>query len=218
MPHPEEVLAGLAAIADRHWFVALAWRALLAGALACAWAGWRPSRRTLLRLLAAPLFSVALLAFAARNPFNGAVFAALGFGALAAGARAGGEPVALGDRPAVALGALLLGFGWIYPHFLGGGPTFAALYRAPTGVLPCPTLSVVIGVTAACDGLGPRGWRFALAAAGVFYGAFGAFRLGVRIDLVLLLGALALLAAAAVRVSAPRERGRPAHGGASLEG
>lgn len=194
MPQPEEVLAGLAAIADRYWPLALAWRALLVAALAAAAAGWRPTQRAALRLLAATLLSVALLAFAGRNPFNGAVFAALAVGALAAGAKRGAAPVARGGRFEVALGAALLAFGWIYPHFLGGAPALAALYRAPTGLLPCPTLSVAIGVTLAGGGLGSRGWSLALAAAGVFYGAVGAFRLGVGIDLALLLGALVLMA------------------------
>ena len=38
-----------------------------------------------------------------------------------------------------------------------------------------------------------RGWLRALAAAGLFYGGFGAFVLGVTIDVMLLLGAATLL-------------------------
>jgi hypothetical protein len=75
-------------------------------------------------------------------------------------------------------------------------------YGAPTGLVPCPTLSLMIGFALIAGGLAARTWSLTLAAAGVFYGAFGAARLGVTIDLALIAGALGLVVLAAL----PRDR------------
>ncbi|MBK8697892.1 MAG: hypothetical protein IPN17_38005 [Deltaproteobacteria bacterium] len=49
----------------------------------------------------------------------------------------------------------------------------------------------MIGVALLCGGLG-RSWARLLSVAGAFYALFGVLRLGVRIDLALLAGAIAL--------------------------
>lgn len=85
----------------------------------------------------------------------------------------------------------MIGFGWIYPHFLDNATPMEYLYAAPTGLIPCPTLSIVIGFTLILGGLRLRPWCLVLTIMGLFYGVFGAGRLGVKIDGVLLLGALA---------------------------
>ncbi|PLW83854.1 hypothetical protein CWI75_00380 [Kineobactrum sediminis] len=90
----------------------------------------------------------------------------------------------------------MIGFGWLYPHFLDNTTSLVYLYAAPTGLIPCPTLSIVIGFTLILGGLGSRSWCLVLAMMGLFYGVFGAARLGVRIDGVLILGALAAACAA----------------------
>jgi hypothetical protein len=61
-------------------------------------------------------------------------------------------------------------------------------------LIPCPTLSVAVGVNILLCGLGSRVWSLTIVAASMFYGVFGWLYLGVRIDLLLLGGALALLA------------------------
>jgi len=58
------------------------------------------------------------------------------------------------------------------------------------GSRPCPTLSIVIGLALVLGGLGSRAWSVVVGATGIFYGIFGAAHLGVRLDWVLLLGAL----------------------------
>jgi hypothetical protein len=90
----------------------------------------------------------------------------------------------------------MIAFGWAYPHFLRGD-AFALLVAAPLGVIPCPTLAAVIGVALIADGLGARAWSWTLAATGVFYAVFGVARLGVWIDVALLVGSVALMARAA---------------------
>src|SRR5947207_257610 len=90
-------------------------------------------------------------------------------------------------------GAVMIAFGWLYPHFLEQRSPALYLVAAPMGLIPCPTLSLIIGLTFLAGGFGSRAWMFVLAAAGLFYGVFGAARLGVRIDLVLAAGALSLI-------------------------
>ncbi len=108
------------------------------------------------------------------------------------------EPVHIGPTGLVATGVLLFAFGWVYPHFLKTDAWVRYLYAAPTGLVPCPTLSAVVGLALIINGLGSRAWSRIVSATGVLYGLISAFRLGVTIDLVLLAGAIALAAVATV--------------------
>ena len=92
----------------------------------------------------------------------------------------------------------LIVFGCAYPELGGATSWWAALWEAPVGVIPCPTLAVVIGLALLGDGLGSMPWSLALSGLGLFYGIFGAWYLGVSIDWVLFIGA-ALLALEALR-------------------
>jgi hypothetical protein len=92
-------------------------------------------------------------------------------------------------------GALLVVFGFVYPHFLATDSWAARMYAAPLGLLPCPTLSALIGVTLMFGLFREREWSPILASAGLLYGAIGAFRLGVAIDVVLIGGSAMLVTA-----------------------
>jgi hypothetical protein len=127
-----------------------------------------------------------------QNPFNGLVSVVVGLGSAAVGATMDDRPVQLGAPWRVAAGLAMLAFGLVYPHFVHADSVLTYLYAAPTGILPCPTLSVIVGFGLALDGLGSRVWSALLAATAASYGAIGAFRLGVSIDLMLLMGAIAL--------------------------
>ncbi len=96
-------------------------------------------------------------------------------------------------------GLALFAFGWAYPHFLDSAALLPYLYRAPTGLIPCPTLAIVIGLALLLDGLGSRRLCLALGIVGLFFGVFGVARLGVAVDWTLLLGAVVILARAALR-------------------
>ena len=87
----------------------------------------------------------------------------------------------------------MFAFGWVYPHFLDTSTSLTYLYAAPTGLIPCPTLSIVIGVGLIVGGLGSRAWSIFLGALGDFYSIFGAVRLGVVLDWVLLFGSLMIV-------------------------
>lgn len=193
MPTPEEILAGLETIASEAVAVAIAWHVAIAAAGVALYVGWRPTRRTAAVLLGLPAASVAVLALVFDNPFNGFVFALLAAALVALGLGVERRPVRpTGSRWPLVAGAAMIAFAWGYPHFLESRPAIAYLWAAPVGLIPCPTLSLMIGLALLGGGLGSRAWSLVLASAGAFYGIFGAAYLGVSIDLVLLAGALAL--------------------------
>jgi hypothetical protein len=195
MPEPKQILEGLGSIAGRYSSLAIGWHILIAAVAVALLSGSRPSRRLGAFLPIPVLISVGALALIHRNPFNGIVFLAFSviLSSIAAGLPA--AKVRLDNGWPFGAGVCLILFGTFYPHFLAGGWT-RYLYAAPVGLIPCPTLSVILGLALVLGGFGSRAYSLCLAALGFFYGLFGAFRLGVRIDVVLVAGAAALLAAA----------------------
>ena len=129
------------------------------------------------------------------NPFNGTVFSALFLFLFPLASRLSKDPVHFGTPILAIPGAMLVAFGWAYPHFLETDRWTTYAYAAPLGVLPCPTLSAVIGATLILGLLGSARWSITLVAAGFVYGAIGVFILAVRLDYVLLGGALVLVGA-----------------------
>jgi hypothetical protein len=152
--------------------------------------GLRPSKRVGGILLSLPLLSVSILAWISANPFNGVLFALAGIALMVIAARLSPEHIQFAPRWVVGAGLFMFLFGWVYPHFLETSSIVPYLYAAPTGLVPCPTLSIVIGVSLVVGGFNSRAWSLVLGAMGLFYSIFGALRLGVMIDLVLLFGAL----------------------------
>lgn len=199
MPTPDQILEGLQAIANRWMPLAIAWHLYVAVLLVAVWGCRRPGRRLAALSLTLPLLSVAALAWGEANPFNGLVFL-IGAMALAGCAwRLSPERVRLAPLGARLAGLLIVGFGWGYPHFLATSSALAYLYAAPTGLVPCPTLAIVIGVTLLLDGLGSRLWSGVLGGLGLFYGLFGALYLEVALDWGLVVGALLLIGRLLVR-------------------
>jgi len=190
MPSPQQILEGLSAIATEWRWLAIIWHVLLGAAILAYVSGWRPRRRFAGLVLVAPMASVSALAWQAGNPFNGAVFAILAvllFVVAAGLPRSAVRPASVGFSVA---GAVLVVFAWVYPHFLPDGAWFRYLYAAPVGLVPCPTLSLVIGLSLLFGGLGSRLWAGVLSASGLVYGLIGWLRLGVAIDAILLVGAI----------------------------
>jgi len=198
VPSSETILIGLTAIANDWRWLAIAWHALLAGLLVTIVAGWRPSPRLMGHLLVAPLLSVGLAAWLSGNPFNGTVFVILATLIVGTANHVSNNSVQLSSPVWVVLGVVLIVYGWTYPHFLRTDSWTTYLYASPFGLVPCPTLSVVTGLTLAFRNFRSRSWSTALVVAGLFYGAVGVFSLGVLIDWGLLFAA-ATLAAAVMR-------------------
>ena len=81
--------------------------------------------------------------------------------------------------------ALVAGFlGFWYPHFVEG--SFKALYASPYGIIPCPTLLVILSFFLVFYPNSNRFFHWVLILVGLFFGFFGFFILKVRIDLALL--------------------------------
>ncbi len=193
MPAPTEILKGLSSIANDMIILAIAWHVFVAFAVIGIILGWRPSKKIGASLLAIPLLSVGILAWIYKNPFNGSVFLLFGIVLAIVGLRMPNERTQKAPVWALVFGVLMILFGWVYPHFLEDGTWLNYLYAAPMGLIPCPTLSFTIGFAMLAHGFSSRVWSIALVIIGVFYSIFGALRLGVHIDFVLLAGALLLL-------------------------
>lgn len=193
MPSAAEIHAQLAVIANAHSVVAQGWHALVAAAVVALLCGWRPTRLQAALGISLLLASVAAFAALHGNPFNTALLSGGAAGVLVAAARAPPRRLQAAPRGERLTGAVLLAFGWIYPHFLVAGSPFDYLHAAPLGLVPCPSLAVAIGLALLAAGL-PRAVDALLAGLGLFYAVFGALVLGVWLDAGLALGAVVLLA------------------------
>lgn len=195
MPSPETVLSGLTATANDWRWLAITWHVLVAAVVVALLTGWRPSIRLLGYMLVAPLLSVSLVAWLSGNPFNGAVFAIFAAVLAPTAVRLSKTVVRLASSAWAAPGVVFVLFGWTYPHFVQTDSWTAYAYASPFGVLPCPTLSIVIGSTLLLGNLGSTPWSGALVVAGLLYGVIGVFGLGVVLDWGLLLASATLAAA-----------------------
>lgn len=181
----------MSVISGRWQALAIAWHAYFAAFALALVFGERPSRRVIGILLSLPLMSVSALAWSANNPFNGVVFAVAAAATIALSPFLAGDGVSFGPLWTVLGGLALFAFGWVYPHFLETRSLVRYLFAAPAGLVPCPTLAIVIGFTFALRGLDSRAWSSVVGAMGVFYGLFGALYLDVRLDWLLVAGAAA---------------------------
>jgi len=193
MPPPGVIIDGLTAIANDNLPLAYLWHAFFFLFVVALIAGWRPSQRTAARLLALPLVSVSLLAWRVGNPFNALVFLALFLMLAALATRLPRARVQIAPAWIVAGGSFLTAFGWAYPHFVRVDHWSGFAYAAPIGLVPCPTLAAMLGISAILQMFRCPRWNTVLAAAGVVYGVIGVFRLGVSLDYGLLAGALFLV-------------------------
>jgi hypothetical protein len=192
MPSSESILAGLTNLANNWQWLAVVFHVYVAAFIILVLAGAALSKRLAGILLAIPTASVSVLAWLSRNPFNGALFAIIAIVLVVMAVRLPEGRVRIASLQVAIPGAVLLAFGWIYPHFLNTTSFFPYLYSAPMGIVPCPTLSAVIGMTLIFSSFERRGWGIFCASAGLLYGLFGALRLGVTLDWVLVAGAVAL--------------------------
>lgn len=193
MPTKEEILAGLTSVANEYRDIAITWHIIIFILIAALFAGWKPGNSLMMLLLSITLMSVSVLAGIEGNIFNMAIFAFLVIVSIYAALRSGNGLVR-GDRswPDIA-GLILIIFGLIYPEFLETDSLLEFAYAAPTGLIPCPTLCVLTGFALLYRGFGSAMWSLTIVAAGIFYGLFGVFYLGVYLDWFLVAGSLILM-------------------------
>jgi hypothetical protein len=192
MPSTDQILDSAARMAAAALPLAVVWHVAMLAALVALAAGWRPTVRAACMLLAVPIASVAAASLWDSSWFNALTFAALA-AALALSTRSDLGPVQISRGWPVGAGALMLAFGLAYPHFAPVESPLWYAIAAPVGVIPCPTLSAVIGFSLLLGGLDRRA-SLLLGGAGLFYGVVGMFVLGVEIDAALIAGAAVLLA------------------------
>jgi hypothetical protein len=193
MPKPEEILTGLQKIVNDYSSIAIIWHIVFYALIAALLFKWLPTNRLLAFLICLPVLSVAILAFIAGNPFNGVLFTVLGLVTIFFGLKASDQPVLTSQMVFLIIGILMVAFGLLYPHFVNSGSVVKYLYASPAGLIPCPTLSVIIGLLLIYNGFDSRPLMLVFIIFGLFYGVFGVLKLAVYLDLFLILGTLALL-------------------------
>lgn len=185
------ILDGLTAVTNQWPMIAISWHVVLAVMLALI-ARRAVSHATLASVLAMLILSVAIVAWRAANPFNGLVFAIIS-GILLWDARTmSRRPVSFASALEVIGGILLVAFGWSYPHFLIATSWTAYLYRPPLGLIPCPTIAAVAGMTLMADRFGSKTWTGVVSMMAISYGLIGVLILGVGIDVALVAAGIML--------------------------
>ena len=193
MPTKEEISAGLTELANQYSNIAIAWHVIILMIIAALFVGWKPGNSLMILLLGSLLMSVSVFASLQGNFFNAAVFAFLVIMSIYATLRSGNGNIT-GDRSWLDIGGLILIiFGLFYPEFLTSGSLIEYAYASPTGLIPCPTLSVLTGFALVYKGFRSQTLSMTIGISGMFYGLFGVIYLGMNIDWVLVAGAGLLL-------------------------
>jgi hypothetical protein len=195
---PARFLADLLNISDEATIVALAWHVVTFVAVLAIAFGWRPKQRSACYSLVLPLLSVAAVSIALGSLFWGIAFLLLSIGLTVFARSAPIDRATAGPEWSMVAGLVMIAFAWVYPHFLTSESALTRLYAAPLGLVPSPTIALVIGFALLAGGFGARAWSAALGAAGVLFGLIGAIGFGVFSDLLLVAGALSLILTAVI--------------------
>jgi predicted CoA-binding protein len=198
MSNRDLLLNELTLLANGRIYVALFWHVVLYAALAWAMLSRRgPARSAVALLLLTPVVSATTLAW-----LRGDLAHALWLTALIAALSV--VTIHLPSTPPERTHGWRAWLGWAalalaasYPHYVQVEHASAYLLYAPLGVLPAPTLALLLGASLLLGGLGSRAWSYAVSACAFGVGVLGAFVLEVWIDLALVVAALALLGTAA---------------------
>jgi len=193
MPKTEDIINGLQSIVNEYSTVAMIWHALFYLLLAALIFEWEPSNKLMGILICLPLLSVAVFAWLTGNPFNGVLFSLMTLLICIFAIRGSGEPVSDSQLPFVIIGILMIVFGLVYPHFIQANSFLKYLYASPVGLVPCPTLSILIGFLLLYNGFGSQSLTLTFIVFGLFYGLFGAIKLSVYLDIFLIFGSVSLL-------------------------
>lgn len=193
MPNKEEILNGLQTIVNNYTALAIIWHVIFYILLAVLLFVWRPSNKLLALIISLPVLSVAILAWVTGNPFNGLLFTVLTVLIIIFGLKTTTDTISTSQASFMIAGIVMISFGIIYPHFITADTFLKYLYASPAGLIPCPTLSVIIGLLLIYNGLASQSITLTLIVFGLFYGIFGVLKLGVYLDIFLVFGTLALL-------------------------
>ncbi len=190
MPSPDQIHQSLYEIANKWQGIAIFWHVYCAGLVLGFLGGVRPPKRLVAIMVVLPMFSVSALAWLSGNPFSGMTFAVAGGAMIFIAYKLPDSSVELTSGWLLLAGVVMFVFGWIYPHFLESESFFAYMYSAPTGLLPCPTLSIVIGLSLITGNFGSQAWAVVLVIIGLLYALLGTLYLGLALDFMLLIGSV----------------------------
>jgi len=193
MPKTEEILNGLQKIVNDYSTVAIIWHVIFYALIAALILKWQPTNRLFGLMICVPILSVAILAFTSGNPFNGILFSILAVLVIIFGLKTSSQPIQTSQMIYMVIGILMIVFGLVYPHFITADSFVKYLYASPVGLIPCPTLSILIGFLLLYNGIGSQSITLTLVIFGLFYGIFGVFKLAVYLDIFLIFGAASLL-------------------------
>lgn len=193
MPKTEEILNGLQKIVSDYPTIAIIWHVIFFALIAALISRCLPTNRLFGLLICIPIISVAILAFLSGNPFNGILFLILTVLIIIFGIRASGQPVQTSQIVFMVIGILMIIFGLVYPHFVITDSVLKYLYESPVGLIPCPTLSILIGFLLVYNGFGSHSLTLTFIIFGLFYGLFGVLKLAVYLDIFLVFGTITLL-------------------------
>jgi len=192
MPPASVLLAQLSEITNTWRGIAIGWHVSAVIFVVALILGRRPSPRLVLRLLAVPVLCVSILAWLAGNPFNAAMFSALAVFLVLLGRTGSRASFELSAGWPRLIGTVMVVYALFYPHFLASSSWTQYLYAAPVGLIPCPTLALIVGVGFIVGLFRNRPWQVVVSVTGIFYGAVGVAKLGVHLDYGLLAGAIGL--------------------------
>ena len=193
MPSTLEILDALSSITNNYVSIAIFWHIVFYALVIALLAGWRPYNQHFILFLALPVLSVGAIAWITGNPFNGGLFSIAFIMIILTGLKASREKLSISALPFMIPGTLLVAFGLWYPHFLIAASWTEYLYSSPAGVIPCPTLSVILGFSLIFNRFNSSSLTILFICFGLFYGIFGVFKLGVYPDIALLAGTICLL-------------------------
>jgi hypothetical protein len=193
MPKTEEIISGLQKIVNDYSTIAIIWHIMFYALIAALIFRWLPTNRLFVLLICVPIFSVATLAFLSGNPFNGLLFSILTVLIIIFGLRASIQPVQTSQIIFMFIGIVMIVFGLVYPHFISADSYLKYLYASPVGLIPCPTLSILIGFLLLYNGFGSQPITLTIIVFGLFYGIFGVLKLAVYLDIFLVFGTIALI-------------------------
>lgn len=133
--------------------------------------------------------SVAAIALLNGNPFNFGIFAiAAAFAVFEIVKRRGAADLSFTSDTAhnirTAIFLVVALFGLIYPHFVDAHPALMP-FVSPLGIIPCPTLTFVLGIANILYPRVNRALYTVLALLGVFYGITGLLLVNVYFDIPL---------------------------------
>ena len=109
------------------------------------------------------------------------------------GFKASNQPITISQFPFMVVGIMMIIFGLVYPHFISADSFLKYLYASPVGLIPCPTLSILIGFLLLFNGFGSQSITLTFIVFGLFYGIFGVLKLAVYLDIFLVFGTIALI-------------------------